>query len=305
MAILKPSPSSPRRFDAGTTTSTRAKAEVSVERCPILSRCFSIVTPGVSIGTTNAEMPRCPLSGSVFANTTVQVAWPAFVMKVFDPLRTYSSPRRTAVVFIRATSDPASGSDRPNEQRIGSSMRRGSHSAFCSSVPAISTGPAPRPLAMMAVPIPEQPQQSSSPTSMLSNADRARPPSSSGTWRFMSPTSWAFAITSAGCVECSSYSAAFGRISRSANSRASARSSRCSSLRANETPPATPCSTVATADPPRSIDWSVNQDGRRRVAGASRRHRPPAASTEQRPEYADADGVAACMARPDAVSIAP
>jgi hypothetical protein len=31
---------------------------VSVARWPIFSRCFSIVTPGESIGTTNAEMPR-------------------------------------------------------------------------------------------------------------------------------------------------------------------------------------------------------------------------------------------------------
>ena len=64
----------------------------------------------MSIGTTNAEMPLCPLAGSVFAKTTVQAAWPAFVMNVFEPLRTYSSPRRTAVVFMRATSEPASGS---------------------------------------------------------------------------------------------------------------------------------------------------------------------------------------------------
>ncbi len=53
---------------------------------------------------------------------------------------------------------------------------------------------------------------------------------------FISPTSCAFAITSAGCVWCSSYSAAFGRISFSANSWASSRSERCSSVRAKETP---------------------------------------------------------------------
>ena len=74
-------------------------------------------------------------------------------MKVFEPLRTYSSPRRTAVVFMRATSEPASGSERPNEQRIGSSTSGGSHVAFCSSVPAMITGAAPRPFALSAVPI--------------------------------------------------------------------------------------------------------------------------------------------------------
>ena len=74
IAILKPSPSSPSRFAAGTTTSWSAKADVSVERCPIFWRCSSIVTPGVSIGTMNAEMPLWPLAGSVFAKTTVQAA---------------------------------------------------------------------------------------------------------------------------------------------------------------------------------------------------------------------------------------
>src|SRR5829696_4596734 len=49
-------------------------AEVSVERWPILSRCFSTVTPGASIGTMNADSPRCALSGSVLAHTTVEAA---------------------------------------------------------------------------------------------------------------------------------------------------------------------------------------------------------------------------------------
>ena len=47
---------------------------MSVARWPILSRCFSIVTPGASIGTTNADMPLLPPFGSVFANTTVHSA---------------------------------------------------------------------------------------------------------------------------------------------------------------------------------------------------------------------------------------
>ena len=74
IAILKPSPSSPSRFSAGTRTSWSANADVSVARCPILSRCFSIVTPGVSIGTMNADMPFAPPFGSVFAKTTVHAA---------------------------------------------------------------------------------------------------------------------------------------------------------------------------------------------------------------------------------------
>ena len=180
IAILKPSPSSPSRFSAGTTTSVSANAEVSVARWPILSRCFSSWTPGVSMGTTNADIPRWPLLGSVFANTTVQAARPAFVMKVFDPFRTYSSPRRSAVVFMRATSEPASGSLSPKEQRIGSSRSGGSHSSFCASVPAMSTGAAPSPFARIEVAIPEQPQLSSSPTSIPSNAGRPARPATPG-----------------------------------------------------------------------------------------------------------------------------
>src|SRR5262245_59280649 len=57
-------------------------------------------------------------------------------------------------------------------------------------------------------------------------------------------------MMSAGWVWCSSYSAALGRISFSANSRASGRSSRCSSVRANETPPATPVSIMAISGAP-------------------------------------------------------
>ena len=166
-------------------------------------------------------------------------------MNVFDPLRTYSSPRRSAVVFSFATSEPASGSERPNEHRIGDSRSGGSHFAFCSSVPATSTGVAPRPFAPIEVPMPEQPQLSSSPTSMPSNEFSPGPPYSSGMCRFMSPTSCAFATTSTGCFITTSYSAAFGRISFSANSRASARSSFCSSVRAKEMPSST-FSTVAT-----------------------------------------------------------
>ena len=74
IAILKPSPSSPMRFATGTRTSWSANADVSVARWPILSRCYSIVTPGVSIGTMNADMPLLPPRGSVFAKTTVHVA---------------------------------------------------------------------------------------------------------------------------------------------------------------------------------------------------------------------------------------
>src|SRR3954471_11699276 len=162
-------------------------------------------------------------------------------MNVFDPLITYSSPLRTAVDFIRATSEPASASERPNEQRIGASRSGGSQAAFCSSVPAMITGPAPRPFAPSDVPMPEQPQLSSSPTSMPSNAFRPRPPYSAGTYTLVKPSACALAITSTGWRIATSCSAATGRISFAANSRARTRSSFCSSGSENEQPAIVDC----------------------------------------------------------------
>jgi hypothetical protein len=57
-----------------------------------------------------------------------------------------------------ATSEPAPGSESPNEQRIGDSISGVSHVRFCSSEPKPITGPAPRPFAVIDVPMPEQPQ---------------------------------------------------------------------------------------------------------------------------------------------------
>src|SRR5258707_15568989 len=101
-------------------------------------------------------------------------------MNVFEPLTTSSSPSRTAVVFSDATSEPAPGSERPNDARIGSSSSGVSHFRFCSSEPKPMTGPEPRPFAEIDVPMPEQPQYSSSPTSIPSKPERPAPPYSSG-----------------------------------------------------------------------------------------------------------------------------
>jgi len=205
------------------------------------------------ISTTNADIPRRPAAGSVFANTTAHSAWPAFVMKVFEPLRTYSPPCRAAVDRSAATSEPAPGSERANEQRIGCSASGGSQRAFCSGEPKRMTGPAPRPFARIDVPIPEQPQFSSSPTSMPSKADRPRPPYSAGTWRFIRPRSCAWATSAAGCRISASCSASLGLISRSAKVRASRRSSFCTSVRAKETPVAV-LSSIATIKPSSLLD---------------------------------------------------
>ena len=73
---------------------------------PIFDSSRATAKPGVSDSTTKAEIPSWPASGSVLAKTVYRLATPAFVMKRFEPSRTYSSPSRRAVVRIAAESEP-------------------------------------------------------------------------------------------------------------------------------------------------------------------------------------------------------
>ena len=58
----------------------------------------------------------------------------ALVMYRFVPFSTQPLPERTAIVCIAAESDPEPGSVNP-KLAISPAARRGSHSAFCASVP--------------------------------------------------------------------------------------------------------------------------------------------------------------------------
>ena len=75
---------------------------------------------------------------------------------------TYLSPCFTAVVRMPETSEPASGSVRQNEASLGSSVSIPRYSFLISSEPPSATGAEARPLASEVVPMPEQPQPSSS-----------------------------------------------------------------------------------------------------------------------------------------------
>ena len=84
---------------------------MSVARWPILSRCFSTVD-AVGVGR-HDERGQAAVAGVACRSRRTRsatTAWPALVMNIFEPLRTYSSPRRTAVVWIPETSEPAFGS---------------------------------------------------------------------------------------------------------------------------------------------------------------------------------------------------
>ena len=166
-------------------------------------------------------------------------------MNVFEPLRTYSSPLRTAVVLIRATSEPASGSVSPNEQRIGSSISGGSQVALLllgaggdqragAEAVAAERGPDAR-----AAPV-QLLGDERSPRAGRARARRTRPGCAGSSGRPRAPSR----SRRPGWVMCTSYSAAFGRISFSAKSCASSRSARCSSVRVKATPSVTGCSAI-------------------------------------------------------------
>ena len=71
----------------------------------------SMLTPGVSVGTRNIDMPLYGLtSGSVTAMTMRNAEVLAFEEKNFHPLMTHSAPSRTARVVNCVGSDPACGS---------------------------------------------------------------------------------------------------------------------------------------------------------------------------------------------------
>ena len=187
IAILKPSPSSPSRFAAGTFTSWKASAEVSVARWPILSRCFSTVTPSASGRDDERGEALLPLAlvGGREDDDPGRVAGvrDEHLGAVEDVL----VARRIAVVWMPETSDPAFGSVSANEQSSGSSISCGSHARFCSSVPARRTGAEPSVFATSVTAIPEQPQESSSPIRIPSKIESPGPPSSSGRWTFIRP----------------------------------------------------------------------------------------------------------------------
>jgi hypothetical protein len=80
------------------------------------------------------KMKQVMPSGVRAARATTPARSP-FVTHIFVPLMTYSSPSGTALLRRACESLPESGSDREKAPRISPVAMRGSHWAFCSSVP--------------------------------------------------------------------------------------------------------------------------------------------------------------------------
>ena len=101
--------------------------EARSESLPSMS---AVVKPGVPRGTMK---PRTP--SSVTAQTIARSAIEPFVIHIFWPWRTQSSPSRRARVRIELGSDPASGSVSQKQPIASPAAIGGSHSRFCSSDP--------------------------------------------------------------------------------------------------------------------------------------------------------------------------
>src|SRR3954454_11279508 len=97
-------------------------------------------------------------------------------MKHLEPLMTYLSPFRTAVVRMPETSEPASGSVRQKEASLKSSVSIPRYCFLSSSDAASATGALARPFAPSEVVMPEQPHESSSSMMHPSRYDAAGPP---------------------------------------------------------------------------------------------------------------------------------
>src|SRR3954463_5905390 len=101
-------------------------------------------------------------------------------MKHLEPLMTYLSSLRTAVVRMPETSEPASGSVRQKEANSGSSVSMPRYFFLSSSEAPRAMGAVARPLQASEVPMPEQPQAISSSMIAPSRKDNPGPPYSSG-----------------------------------------------------------------------------------------------------------------------------
>mmetsp|Transcript_52398 Transcript_52398/g.131702 ORF Transcript_52398/g.131702 Transcript_52398/m.131702 type:complete len:359 (+) Transcript_52398:260-1336(+) len=222
MAILKPMPSLPSRFSAGTATFSNVIPRVSDARWPMLISLRPLVMPGESASTMNAvnALPA-PAPASVLASRKYQLATPPLVIHILLPLMIQWSPFFTAVVRMPATSEPAPGSVTQYAAMSGSSVMRPRYFFFCSWLAARMTGASAKEFPSAAVWMPVHAYASSSEMMEPSTQPKPAPPYSSGIWPFIRPSSHSCFRISQGYSPVRSWCAALGRISALAKFRAS------------------------------------------------------------------------------------
>ena len=204
---------------AGTGVSSKITSATFAPFWPIFFSGSPMLTPGRSRGTRKALTPRPPGSSPVRAMTVNRSARSALVMKRLVPDSRQTSPAFTAFVFTAPESLPTSGSVSAKLVTISPLAMRGSHSAFCSGVPAMTRPWLPIPTL---VPNAERNAGVVRPSSIATRHSslmvRPSPPYSSAIDRPNRPSSRISAITSSGIASAASTAASSGR-SRSPTKR--------------------------------------------------------------------------------------
>ena len=140
VATRQPWWSSPIRFSAGTSTSSKNTSLKSRSSGPTIDPNGRRVSPGLSVGITRQLSPLClGASGSVRTNARMKSASWAPDVHTFWPFTTKRSPSSTARVRRPARSDPASGSLMPSAAVMSPRSSGTAHRRFCSSVPNTSS----------------------------------------------------------------------------------------------------------------------------------------------------------------------
>src|SRR5512147_2163586 len=202
IAILNPSPSAPSRLPSGMTTPSRLICLVGWLFQPIFCSLRPYVMPGASPGTRKLQTPPAPactpFSSSSRAITTSTSVEPAPEMNAFVPVSTYSSPRRLAIVFSDAASDPALGSVKQYDASFSPVTIDGHHCALSASEPNVAIIHNAMLWIVMYAVVDVQPAASSSTIRLASRRDSPSPPSATGVYSAQKPSSPARRITSFG-----------------------------------------------------------------------------------------------------------
>ena len=127
---MKPRPSLPIIFSAGTSAFSNVIEFVVLPFIPSFFSAGPIIIPGVSASTTKPVIPF-----SVRANTDIKSAIPAFVIQILEPFKIHLLPFFLASVFKLNVSEPASGSVRAKQAIISPEQSLGRYLFFNSSDP--------------------------------------------------------------------------------------------------------------------------------------------------------------------------
>src|SRR3954454_17530898 len=128
IATLKPSPTSPSIVSSPTSTASREISAVSDARSPSFPWISVVLKPSESEGARKQASPRCPCSGSVWAEIIATLAKLPIGIHCFRREIFHPPSVLVARVDRLAASEPVLGSVRPKQPSASPEQSLGSHS---------------------------------------------------------------------------------------------------------------------------------------------------------------------------------